>query len=141
VQYLPVRGKDGIAGMSAERRVSRRYKVDARCELTGAVSGRFSGRTGDISRTGLLVLLSPGPLVWLPLVGERVQVDVELPANGVYGPKCLRCWGDVVRAALDRGSAPKVGVGLDQMEFAAADGLFRSVDREAGFQRLLMRVK
>ena len=77
----------------------------------------------NISRTGLLVAWrgDAGPFP-LPVVGQMVTVEVELPANHGFGPKCIHCQGVVARVVLEDRNHPRVGVRLNYMDFREFSG-------------------
>jgi len=78
-------------------------------------------RIENISRTGLLLAWrgesGPAPL---PVVGQVVTVEVELPANHAFNPKCIHCQGSVARLALEDRDCPRVAVRLNYMDFRDA---------------------
>jgi hypothetical protein len=87
-------------------------------------------RTLNISRTGVLIAWrnesGSGPL---PSVGQIVTVEVELPANHGFDPKCIHCQGTVARLALEDRDCPRVAVQLNFMDFRSspASAVARSV--------------
>jgi len=77
----------------------------------------------NISRSGLLLAWrnDTGPVA-LPIVGQIVTVEVELPANHGFGPKCIHCQGAVARLALEDRDRPRVAVRLNYMDFRDLPG-------------------
>jgi hypothetical protein len=65
---------------------------------------RGLGLTQNLSRSGLLLRWLDA--VALPEVGSALTVDIELPADGAFGPRVMRCRTVVVRIL-----APVEGVG------------------------------
>jgi hypothetical protein len=72
----------------------------------------------NISRSGLLLVWrnDTGPVA-IPTVGQIVTVEVELPTNHGFGPKCIHCQGSVARLALEDRDCPRVAVRLNYMDF------------------------
>jgi hypothetical protein len=84
--------------------------------------------TENISRNGLLLAWQGdnGPLP-LPAVGQIITVEVELPANHAFGPKCIHCQGAVTRITNERG-APLVALRVNYMDFRSLhDSVRRSL--------------
>ena len=79
-----------------ERRQGKRYPlrlpVQVRWKARGRSVGRAQGRTGDMSSSGLLVVI-PNPL---PL-GTTINVTINLPIELTKVPVELSCLGRVVR--------------------------------------------
>jgi hypothetical protein len=77
----------------------------------------------NISRSGLLLAWrhDTGPAA-LPIVGQIVTIEVELPANHGFGPKCIHCQGSVARLALEDRDCPRVAVRLNYMDFRDLPG-------------------
>ena len=79
-----------------ERRQGKRYPlslpVQVRWKARGKRVGRAKGKTGDISSSGLLVVI-PKPL---PL-GTTINVTIKLPVELTKVPVQLSCLGRVVR--------------------------------------------
>jgi len=79
-----------------ERRQGKRYPLtlpaQVRWKARGKSAGRAEGKTGDISSSGLLVVI-PKPL---PL-GTTINVTIRLPVELTKVPVELSCLGRVVR--------------------------------------------
>lgn len=81
---------------------------------------RGSMYTENISRNGILFTwraengASP-----LPKVGQIMTVEVELPANHGFGPKCIHCQGAVIRVSGPEAEneGVTVAVRLNYMDF------------------------
>jgi hypothetical protein len=101
------------------RRENHRVEIELPCYVTSP-SGRSRGamHIENISRSGLLLAWrnETGPVV-LPIVGQIVTIEVELPANHGFGPKCIHCQGAVARLALEDRDCPRVAVRLNYMDF------------------------
>lgn len=82
----------------------------------------------NISRSGILLRWSNPLELAVPCAGELLAIEIDLPANRVYGRKCIHCRATVVRVAQSDGEHARVAVTIDQIEFrdfrqAAAGGL------------------
>lgn len=103
-----------------ERRHHTRVNVELRCSLAAPrkKSRSFVGTTDNVSRSGVLVRWNPEvPAVELPRVGELLTVELELPANHAFGPKCMQCQATVVRVSTAENDAPRVALRVHQMKF------------------------
>jgi PilZ domain-containing protein len=101
------------------RRESHRVEIKLRCYVTSpAVWSRGAMHIENISRGGLLLAWrsETGP-VPTPSVGQIITIEVELPANHGFGPKCIHCQGAVARIALEDRDTPRVAVRLNYMDF------------------------
>ncbi len=72
----------------------------------------------NISRSGLLVAWrsDTGP-VPTPAVGQILTIEVELPVNHGFEPKCIHCQGAVSRISIEDLECPRVAVRLNYMDF------------------------
>ena len=79
-----------------ERRQGKRYPlrlpVQVRWKARGKAAGRAQGQTGDISSSGLLVVIPHS----VPL-GTTINVTIHLPVDLTKVPVELTCLGRVVR--------------------------------------------
>jgi len=79
-----------------ERRQDKRYPLrlpaQVRWKARGKSVGRAQGRTGDISSSGLMVVI-PNPLA----LGTTVHVTINLPTELTKVPVELCCLGRVIR--------------------------------------------
>lgn len=101
------------------RRENHRVEIQLPCYVTSP-AGRSRGamHIENISRTGLLMAWrSPTGSISLPAIGQIVTVEVELPANHSFSPKCIHCQGSVARLALEDRECPRVAVRLNYMDF------------------------
>lgn len=82
-------------------------------------------RTENMSRHGLLIAwkTESGP-VPPPALGQIVTVEIELPANHGFGPKCLHCQGWVTRVTQDHPDGPRVALRLNYMDFRSLHGKY-----------------
>jgi c-di-GMP-binding flagellar brake protein YcgR len=99
------------------RREFPRIEVDLACRLESCRdwTRSWSGRTGNISRTGILMTCFADGLS-APAVGETVSVEIQLPPHHRFGPKCIHCQASVVRV-LERGAEFTVALSANQMQF------------------------
>ena len=115
-----------------ERRRQPRFKVAASCRVAGAGAGRFEGVTENMSRSGVLFEIVRKGSTGLPNVGERLTVDVDLRPNSIYGRKCLRCCGTVVRVFDAWRSSPRIAVSVAHMTFVASPVQIELVSHTGG---------
>lgn len=106
------------------RRENHRVEIELSCYVTSP-AGRSRGamHIENISRSGLLLAWrnEAGPVV-LPIVGQIVTIEVELPTHHGFGPKCIHCQGAVARLALEDRDCPRVAVRLNYMDFRDLPG-------------------
>ena len=77
-----------------------------------------------------MVLLQDGCLgAELPLVGDPMIVEIDLPANHAFGRKCMQCQTTVVRVGRNETGVPQLWMRIHKMRFqscgdecAAEDG-------------------
>jgi len=96
-----------------ERRKYARMSVRLKCRTSVVRSAGHSsanggndssgeicnGETRNMSRNGVLIAWAPGlPQSSLPVVGDRIRVDIELPFDGAHPRRLMYCEGVVVRA-------------------------------------------
>lgn len=121
-----------------EQRGDPRFAITTRCRLMGTITGECHGVTENVSRRGLLVQVTDtGPMAVLPGIGELLTVDIELPANVMYGQKLLRCRGTVVRVSNAAKALPRIALSIDQMEFSTGAGVPGRVEPARSLDGLL----
>jgi c-di-GMP-binding flagellar brake protein YcgR len=111
------------------RRGSTRVAVRLACHVIWLEGGKPSAMlTENISRDGML-------LRWedsggrLPSVDQMLIVEVELPEQEGFEPRCIRCQTTVARVHAEPDAAfTWVGLRIHAMEFRVAQGL--AVQRE-----------
>jgi hypothetical protein len=85
--------------------------------------------TENISRSGLLIAWrgesEPLPL---PMVGQIVTVEIELPANHGFGQKCIHCQGAVSRVSDSGGEFPLIALRVNYMDFRSLHDRIRSFE-------------
>ena len=102
------------------RRESPRIEIKLRCHVTSpALWMRSAMLTENISRSGLLVeWRGEGSALPMPMIGQILTIEVELPANHGFGQKCIHCQGTVTRILSDPES-PRVALRVNYMDFRA----------------------
>ena len=101
-------------------------RIDIRLHCQVSVRGlcrRNSMVTENISRTGVLLVWPAGPQAGAPpRVGQLVTVDIELPADHGFGPKCIHCQAVVVRVVPSSNDGPRVALSVNYMKFGEFHG-------------------
>ena len=112
------------------RRENPRMEIKLRCHVSSpAIWMRSDMHTENISRSGLLIAWrGEGADLPLPAVGQIVTIDVELPANHGFGPKCIHCQGTVTRVSQTEGDSPHVAMRVNYMDFRALHDQIRAVE-------------
>jgi hypothetical protein len=102
------------------RRESPRIEIKLRCHVTSpALWMRSAMFTENISRSGLLVeWRGEGSALPMPMIGQILTIEVELPANHGFGQKCIHCQGTVTRISNDPEN-PRVALRVNYMDFRA----------------------
>ena len=101
------------------RRANHRVDVKLYCYVTSpAIWTRGAMYIENISRSGLLVVWrSDTGAIPMPSIGQILTVEVELPANHGFDPKCIHCQGVVARVSIEDQDFPRVAVLLNYMDF------------------------
>jgi hypothetical protein len=74
--------------------------------------------TENISRSGVLVAwCGDGVRIPMPVLGQIVTVEIELPANHGFGQKCIHCQGAVTRIAGEASDGPRIALRVNYMDF------------------------
>ena len=112
------------------RRESPRIEIKLRCHVTSpALWLRKAMSTENISRSGLLVAWrSDGTALPLPVIGQIVTVEVELPANHGFGQKCIHCQGSVTRISAAEPENPRVALQVNYMDFRSFHDRIRAME-------------
>jgi hypothetical protein len=113
------------------RRESPRIDIKLRCHVTSpALWTRSAMHTENISRSGILVAWrgEGETAVPVPLVGEVVTVEIELPANHGFGQKCIHCQGMVTRTSTGDGGYPRVALQVNYMDFRSFHDRIRAME-------------
>jgi hypothetical protein len=109
-----------------DRRTKSRIELRLSCRIDGnRLSSEISGDTTEnISRNGLLLRWTrPMPV---PRAGAALRVEVELPADGVFGPRMIRCDSTVVRVISGDDGQSRVALKVHNMRFV--DDPIRAAD-------------
>ena len=112
------------------RRESPRLDIQLRCYVTSpALWMRSAMHTENISRSGILVAWrGEGAAVPVPVVGQVVTVEIELPANHGFGQKCIHCQGTVTRTSCAEGGYPRVALQVSYMDFRSFHDQIRAME-------------
>lgn len=99
------------------RREFPRIEVQLKCRLESSRdwTRSWSGRTENISRTGILMVCFADGLA-VPAIGETVGVEIQLPPHDRFGPRCIHCQASVMRVQ-ENGTALYVALSTNQMQF------------------------
>jgi hypothetical protein len=86
--------------------------------------------TENISRTGILVAWrgEDAATVPVPVVGQVLTVEIELPANHGFGQKCIHCQGMVTRTSCAEGGYPRVALQVSYMDFRSFHDQIRAME-------------
>jgi hypothetical protein len=113
------------------RRESPRIDIKLRCHVTSpALWMRSAMHTENISRTGILIAWygEDAVTVPVPVVGQVVTVEIELPANHGFGQKCIHCQGTVTRSSSADAGYPRVALQVNYMDFRSFDDRIRAIE-------------
>ena len=113
------------------RRESPRIDIQLRCYITSpALWMRSAMHTENISRTGILVawLEEDATVMPLPMIGQVVTVEIELPANHGFGQKCIHCQGTVTRTSVADEGYPRVALEVTYMDFRSFHDQIRAME-------------
>lgn len=100
-----------------DRRTKSRVDLRLSCRVNGGCdASENSGETTEnISRNGLLLRWTrPTPV---PTTGSALRVEVELPSDGVFAPRLIRCESVVVRVIDGEDGFSHVGLRVTAMRF------------------------
>lgn len=124
-----------------ERRQDPRLEVRLRCHIAGLYGKKrqFIGLTRNVSRGGMLVDWEAGGGLSFPKPGDLVELEIELPANHVFGRKCLYCQATALRVASGSDGCARVAFQVHQMKFRdSAARKMAAVSTQEEFSELLM---
>ena len=112
------------------RRESPRIDVKLRCHVTSpALWMRTPMSTENISRSGLLVAWrGESSALPMPVVGQILTIEVELPVNHGFGQKCIHCQGTVSRVWQPEHDCPRVALQVNYMDFRSFHDRLRSLE-------------
>ncbi len=100
-----------------DRRTKPRIDLRLNCRVVGRpLDSDNSGQTSEnISRNGLLLRWTrSGPA---PEAGSELRVEVELPSDGVFAPRLIRCESTVVRVIAGEDGQSHVALKVNAMRF------------------------
>jgi hypothetical protein len=100
-----------------DRRTRSRVDLRLSCRVeSGNLISENSGETTEnISRNGLLLLWTrPTPV---PKAGSALRVEVELPSDGVFAPRLIRCESTVVRVIPGTQGQSHIALKVNTMRF------------------------
>ena len=112
------------------RRESPRIDIKLRCHVTSpALWVRSAMFTENISRSGVLVAwCGDGVRIPVPVHGQIVTVEIELPANHGFGQKCIHCQGTVARIVGEANDGPRIALRVNYMDFRSFHDKLRVVE-------------
>ena len=100
-----------------DRRNRSRVELKLSCRIDGAtpISENSGDTTENISRHGLLLRWTrPAPA---PQAGSSLRVEVELPSDGVFAPRVIRCESTVVRVIPGNDGQAQIALKVHTMRF------------------------
>lgn len=100
-----------------DRRTTSRVDLRLSCRIVnhGSVSENSGGTTENISRNGLLLRWTRSTPV--PKAGAALRVELELPSEGVFAPRVIRCDSTVVRVIDGDNGQSHVALKVNTMRF------------------------
>ena len=113
------------------RRESPRIEIKLRCYVTSpALWMRSAMYTENVSRTGILVAWhgEDAAAVPVPVAGQVVTVEIELPANHGFGQKCIHCQGTVTRTSAGDEGYSRVALEVNYMDFRSFHDRIRALE-------------
>lgn len=114
-----------------DRRTKSRIDLRLSCRVEGgfAASDNSGETTENISRNGLLLRWTrPTPA---PATGSALRVEVELPSDGAFAPRLIRCESVVVRVIQGEDGFAHVGLRVMAMRFVEGPARLRKDDLSA----------
>ena len=91
------------------RRENPRIEIKLPCHVTSpSIWLKSPMFTENISRSGVMVAWQGQTESPMPVPGQVLTIEVELPAAHGFGQKCIHCQGTVIRVS-DAGRAPAGG--------------------------------
>lgn len=114
---------------TANRRENPRIDIRLRCHITSPVVwAQREIYTANISRSGVLIAWSgEGTTAPLPVLGQILTLDIELPANHGFGQKCIHCQGTVARVSQPASQELSVALRVNYMDFRSFHDQLRSM--------------
>jgi hypothetical protein len=100
-----------------DRRTKSRVDLRLSCRIDGnnLISENSGDTTENISRNGLLLRWTRnGPV---PQAGSALRVEVELPSDGIFAPRLIRCESTVVRIIKGADGKAQIALQVHTMRF------------------------
>ena len=112
------------------RRENPRMDIKLRCHVTSpALWSRHAMQTENISRSGVLIAWQgEAAQLPVPVLGQILTVEIELPANHGFGQKCIHCQGNVIRIADNPADYPRVALRVNYMDFRSFHDRIRAFE-------------
>lgn len=114
-----------------DRRNKSRVDLRLSCRIDGSsiISENSGDTTENISRNGLLLRWTrPAPA---PQAGAEMRVEVELPSDGAFAPRLIRCESTVVRVIRGADGRSQIALKVHTMRFVEDAGRLGQGDVEA----------
>jgi len=117
-----------------DRRTKSRVDLQLSCRIDGSsLTSENSGETTEnISRNGLLLRWTRNTPV--PETGSTLRVEVELPSDGNFAPRLIRCESTVVRIIKGRDGRSQIALKVHTMRFVEDAGRLWQGDTNAATQ-------
>ena len=97
------------------------------------------GVTENMSRGDVLVLLAAEqPAAELPCAGDPVIMEIDLPANHMFGRKCMQCQTTVVRVHKADSGVTRLAMRIHKMRFQSCAESFHLDEKAAAAVRQLL---
>jgi len=94
-------------------------EIKLRCHVTSpALWAQSAVFTENMSRSGVLIGWR-GEAAVRPAIGQILTVEIELPAQHGFGPKCMHCQGSVIRVEAPEQQGMHVALRVNYMDFRA----------------------
>jgi hypothetical protein len=105
-----------------DRRSKLRVDMQLSCRIDGqsSASDNSGETTENISRNGLLLRWTRTTPA--PAAGAALRVEVELPSDGAFAPRLIRCESTVVRVIKGADGRSQVALKVHTMRFVQDAG-------------------
>jgi hypothetical protein len=92
-----------------------------------------------MSRGDVVVLLKDGgEAAERFAIGDPVLIEIDLPANHAFGPKCMQCQTTVVRTSQSESGATRLAMRIHKMRFQSRGEGTRSHETSGATSRQLL---
>ena len=114
-----------------DRRTKSRVDLRLSCRIDGSslISENSGETTENISRNGLLLRWTRTAPA--PEAGSAMRVEVELPSDGAFAPRLIRCESTVVRVIKGDDGRPQIALKVHTMRFVEDAGRLSQGDFNA----------